>query len=414
MDYKQLKLNPNNPRIIKDDKYKKLKQSLKDFPQMLELRPIVYDDTNTILGGNMRLRALQELASEGMEIKDEWFKKASELTEEQKKEFIIKDNVPFGEWDYDILANEWSDLPLDGWGLDIDGWDDKEIIEDEAPELSDEEPKSKLGEVYQLGRHRLMCGDSTKIEDVEKLMNGQKVDISFTSPPYNVGHNLGYKGKSSKYELSNDNIEDYRKLLNETTKLSISYATDVFVNLQFLANNKKDLVMYMADMSDWFKDIFFWKKRQVQPAAAMNVANSQTEVIFNFSSDNSDEKYWVEIVGLYGMNSTRRWGNKPFRGTFSNIIETKSASTENENAKIHNATMPVALPATFLNKGYKIGSKVMDLFAGTGTTMVASEQLGMSCYMMELDPKYCDVIRKRYAKFMGKEDEWEQIAMKTN
>lgn len=118
----ELKVNPKNPRSIKDFQFEKLKKSLKEFPKMLELRPIIYDDNYIILGGNMRLRALQELKNEGFEIDDKWFVKVSDLTEEQKREFIIKDNVPFGDWDDDILANEWSDLPLTEWGINTGKW----------------------------------------------------------------------------------------------------------------------------------------------------------------------------------------------------------------------------------------------------------------------------------------------------
>lgn len=111
---KKIVANPNNPRIIKDDKFKKLVQSIKDFPKMLELRPIVIDENNVVLGGNMRLRALQELG-----IKEVPVLYANDLTEEQKKEFIIKDNVGFGEWDWDVLANEWNEEELTEWGLDV-------------------------------------------------------------------------------------------------------------------------------------------------------------------------------------------------------------------------------------------------------------------------------------------------------
>jgi hypothetical protein len=112
-----IKPNPSNPRIIKDERFERLKQSITDFPQMMELRPMIVDESNTLLGGNMRFKALQDLGYK--EIPDTWIKKASELTEEQKKEFIIKDNVGFGEWEWEQLANEWDVEQLTGWGLDI-------------------------------------------------------------------------------------------------------------------------------------------------------------------------------------------------------------------------------------------------------------------------------------------------------
>lgn len=115
----QLTPNPNNPRTITKDKFEKLKKSIREFPKMLDLRPIIYDENLVILGGNMRYKALEELEREGFEIKDNWFLNVNDLTETQKKEFIVKDNVPFGDWDWDILANEWGELELENWGLDL-------------------------------------------------------------------------------------------------------------------------------------------------------------------------------------------------------------------------------------------------------------------------------------------------------
>ena len=149
---------------------------------MLELRPIIVDNTGMILGGNMRYRALQEL---GMKVKDEWVKVADKLTDEERRRFIVEDNVGFGDWDWDILSEQYEKEELEDWGMDVDKWKDDEVVEDEVPEVT-ENPVSKLGEVYQLGRHRIMCGDSTKIEDVEKLMDGKKADMVFTDSPYGI------------------------------------------------------------------------------------------------------------------------------------------------------------------------------------------------------------------------------------
>lgn len=121
MKISQLKSNLNNPRLIKDDKFKKLCTSIEQFPKMMELRPIIIDENNVILGGNMRFNALKHLGYK--ELPAEWVKQASELTEEQKQEFIVKDNVGFGEWDWDILANEWDTEKLEEWGLDLPGFD---------------------------------------------------------------------------------------------------------------------------------------------------------------------------------------------------------------------------------------------------------------------------------------------------
>ena len=148
MEYYTLKTNPSNPRLIKKEQFERLKKSIGSFTKMLEVRPIAYDEDGIIWGGNMRYEALKAL---NIEMKPEYFKELKGYTHEEKREFAIRDNIELGEWDDDILANEWSDLPLDDWGIDTKGWE-KEVEEDEVPEVSDEPPVSKLGEVYRLGR----------------------------------------------------------------------------------------------------------------------------------------------------------------------------------------------------------------------------------------------------------------------
>jgi len=151
MKLSQIKPNDKNPRLIKDAKFEKLKQSIKDFPKMMELRPIIIDDANVILGGNMRYRALKAL--EYKEIPDNWVLKASELTEEQKQRFIISDNVGFGEWDWDILANEWEVSELEEWGLDLpfaDGTENKNDYSDKNKEIDTDEFSDKMQLTFEL------------------------------------------------------------------------------------------------------------------------------------------------------------------------------------------------------------------------------------------------------------------------
>jgi ParB-like chromosome segregation protein Spo0J len=131
MKLKDIKPNPNNPRVLRDDKFQKLKQSIKEFPKMLSLRPMVIDENNVVLGGNMRLRVLQELGFN--DIDEAWVKRSSDLTEEEKKRFIIADNVSFGEWDWDTLANDWDVVDLEAWGLEIPFYDE-EVKQEESKE----------------------------------------------------------------------------------------------------------------------------------------------------------------------------------------------------------------------------------------------------------------------------------------
>jgi hypothetical protein len=131
MKLKDIKPNPNNPRVLRDDKFQKLKQSITEFPKMLSLRPMVIDENNVVLGGNMRLRALQELGF--TDVEDAWVKRSSDLTEDEKKRFIIADNVAFGEWDWDTLANDWDVVDLEAWGLEIPFYDE-EVKEEQSKE----------------------------------------------------------------------------------------------------------------------------------------------------------------------------------------------------------------------------------------------------------------------------------------
>ena len=191
MNIKQIKPNTNNPRVIKGDKFKKLVQSIKDFPEMLKLRPIVIDEDNVVLGGNMRLRACTEAG-----LTDVPVKVAKGLTEDQKKEFIVKDNVGFGEWDWDILANEWDAVKLEEWGLTGFPFEEElEAKEDDYSEPDNMKVDVVLGDLIEIGEHRLLCGDSTDSELIKKLLNNNKPELLLTDPPYGIDYGGMLKGK---------------------------------------------------------------------------------------------------------------------------------------------------------------------------------------------------------------------------
>ena len=199
--------NKDNPRVIRDDNFKKLVQSIKDFPEMLEIRPIVLNKEHVILGGNMRYRACKEAGLKDIPVQ------IVDLSEEKQREFIIKDNVSGGDWDWDVLANEWDTDLLNDWGLELPGgFGDEEVEEDEAPEVSSEPPVSQLGVVYQLGRHRVMSGDSTN--DLPILMDGTKANLLVTDPPYGVSYadknaflNSISRGNRNQTKIENDHMK---------------------------------------------------------------------------------------------------------------------------------------------------------------------------------------------------------------
>lgn len=385
-----IKPNPDNPRFIKDENFTKLVESIKSFPEMAEAREIVINTDHVILGGNMRFKAMIEAGWTEVPVK------IVDWPEDKQREFVIKDNVSGGDWDWDSLANSWDRDELESWGLETSGWpeEDPEIEEDEAPEPPIE-AKSKLGEVYQLGRHRVMCGDATKIEDVEKLMDGQTAAISFTSPPYNAGKNSHLNGRVSgfdnKYENHDDAMsdDDYLTLLLDSTNAAITVSDYAFINLQLLAHNRQVLMDYQYQLRHLLKDILIWNKRQCPPNIVKGAFNTKWEYVFCFSSDNTTRGFPTD-----------------WQGQYPNVIETESNSG-NEYAEDHRAGFPVAFPAWVLDK-LTFAQTVYDPFGGTGTTLIAAEQLGRTCYMMELDPRYIDVIRKRYHKLVtGSEEGWK-------
>tara|TARA_R110000851_G_scaffold261050_1_gene413528 strand:- start:140 stop:1357 length:1218 start_codon:yes stop_codon:yes gene_type:complete len=373
----QVKTNPNNPRLIKDDKFKKLVRSVKEFPEMLEIRPIVVDKDNVVLGGNMRLRACKEAG-----LKEVHIVKADQLTKEQQREFIIKDNVGFGEWDWDDLANEWEVDELGEWGLDLplDFNTELEAEEDDYDIPDEIKTDIVLGDLIEIGEHRLLCGDSTDSEQVAKLMNGEKADISFTSPPYNAGKEVMINSKGEKYNDNNDSksSDKYFDLIKHTTLNSLLFVDLCIVNIQQLSGNKIVFIDYLSFFKNKLVDIVIWNKTNGTPCLPKNVLNSAFEYCLFFSNENKPPK-------------TIKTAPK-FHGNINNVY-TANKQHNNEFAEHHKATFPIHLPDFMISK-FSTGS-IMDVFLGTGTTMVAAHQLNRKCYGMELDAKYCQVIVER-------------------
>ena len=381
---KDIKPNPNNPRIIKDEKFKKLVASIKEFPQMLEIRPVVVNKDMIVLGGNMRLKALKEAG-----VTEVPCIIADELTEDQQRQFIIKDNVGYGEWDWDMLANEWDVDDLQKWGMDLPDFKETELeaVEDDYEEPDTIETDIVLGDLFEIGEHRLLCGDSTDSDAVAKLMNGEKANMAFTSPPYNAGKSEALSGNThttdNKYNEYNDNQtqSDYLDLLIEFTNNALMNAEYLICNIQSLAGNKIALIDYLHQYKNNFIDVAIWDKGHGAPAMAENVMTSAWEYMFFISSKE---------------NATRAVPNANFRGTVPNIYR-GNPQRNNEFSNVHAATFPIDLPEWGL-QFTKQGDIVLDQFLGTGTTMVASHQLKRKCYGMELDPKYCQVIIDRMRK----------------
>jgi DNA modification methylase len=376
----ELKPYKNNPR--KNDKaVKAVADSIKEFGFKV---PIILDSNMEIIAGHTRLKAAKRL-----KYKEVPCIIADDLTPDQVRAFRLVDNKvgELAEWDIDLLNIELSEIELDLTPFEFKIEKTvNDIEEDNFEVVIPDEPKSKKGDIYILGNHRLMCGDSTNKDDVRKLMNGNKADIAFSSPPYNAGTTATETamGKTTKYNGNDDNKAeaDYIDFLNSYIECAIEHCEYVFVNVQSISNNKIALIDVLYHNKELYADTIIWDKIHGQPAMAENVMNS----VF-------------EYVHIFSQKANRAVGTIQFRGTIDNILHLQP-QRKNEYSDIHNATFSVEFASHFIRNFAK--ESVLDQFGGTGTTLIACEQLDRICYMMELDEKYVDVIIDRWEKFTGR------------
>jgi DNA modification methylase len=357
----EVKMNPNNPRLIKDDKFNKLVKSIKEFPKMLEIRPIVVSSDMIVLGGNMRLKACKEAG-----LKEVTIIFAEDLTEDEQKQFIIKDNVGFGEWDWEQLANEWDADNLEDWGLDIPDFEVKEELsaEEDDYEMPDQvETDIVLGDLFEIGDHRLLCGDSTCSDTVAKLMNGEKADMVFTDPPYGikvvksemVGANFGVAKKGKYSEVIAD---DTTETANEFYQTCISLGFDKFI---IWGGN------YFTDFLPFSDGWLIWNKR-----AGTDIRNTFADGEMAWCSFHTPIRIYDQL-----WNGMIREGEK--------------------DKRVHPTQKPINMLSEIIDDHIR-GELIFDGFLGSGSTMVASHQLKRKCYGIELDPKYCQVIVDRMRK----------------
>ena len=339
--------------------------------------PIVIDEDNVILAGHTRLKALKKLKWKEVECV-----RKTGLTEEQKKKYRILDNKTneLAEWDFDLLEEEIDGLDFDGFdfGFDMSAFEEpQEIVEDEPPEVDeDSEPITQLGDIWQLGRHRLMCGDSTDKETVKLLMDGKKADMVFTDPPYGVSYTGGLQFKNGTVEKNN------REMIKND---DVDIYEDVFRILSQFSNG----ACYV-----WFAD--------TKAATLYNAAEKYGEIHALI--------IWVKNGGYGALNANYKqkhepclyWKPKNANLNFCGATTETTVWEVNKDGvnEYHPTQKPIALPAKAISN--HDAETVLDLFGGSGSTLIACEQLNRVCYMMELDPKYCDVIVKRWETFTGK------------
>ena len=366
-----VKANPNNPRIIKDDKFAKLVKSINEFPQMLNLRPIVVNDDMVVLGGNMRLKACREAG-----LKEIPIIKASELTEQQQKEFIVKDNVGYGEWDWNDLANNWDAEQLQDWGLDIPGFD-AEVIEAEEDDFAVPdggiETDIVLGDLFEIGEHRLLCGDSTDSDQVAKLMNGQKADMVFTDPPYGMFLDTNYDQMFANDKSHKKTGERFDKVKGDHNDFIPELINTIFACF----NDTKEIFIWGAD---YFAEL-------------IPDRTNGSWVVWDKRCDENMDK-------VSGNTFELCWSKQKHKRLVARILWSGHHGMHKDDTKtrVHPTQKPTELAKWFFEQWGKENDLVADLYLGSGSTIAASHQTKRKCYGMELDPKYCQVIVDRMRK----------------
>lgn len=359
----------NNSRKHSDEQVAQIASSIKEFGWT---NPILIDGTNSIIAGHGRLMAARKLKMGEVPTIE-----LSHLTDTQRKALVIADNklALNADWDNNLLTIELDELLKDGFALDILGFNADELSallepeqvdgltdEDAVPEVP-EEPKTKLGDIYQLGNHRLMCGDSTSIDAVDKLMDGNAVDLIFTDPPYNVSFN----GRSGKHDvIKNDNLSE------------------------------SDFAIFIEEVCNTIKAI--------NPKAYYIWCNWNFYGILQNKLDYKTCIVWAKNV--FGMGNGYRHQHEfcLFNGKIDEVIKNESDLWEvkKDHNYVHPTQKPVALSVRAFGNHIKL-LNVLDLFGGSGSTLIGAEQTGRKAFVMELDPKYCDVIVKRWEEFTGKQ-----------
>lgn len=373
----EIKPYKRNPRI-NDNAVEAVKESIR---QCEYVAPIVVDENGVILAGHTRYKALKEMGVDEIEVCVK-----SGLTDEQKKKYRILDNktAELADWDFDLLSDELNsidDLDMSDFGFDFDIDEDEtgEIVEDDYDAEPPVEPKAKLGDIYQLGRHRLMCGDSTDREQVERLMNGEKADMVFTDPPYGVN----VKGGAGK--------DKNGKILGDLTQTAIPFSFEIAVEYAtkpkahfYWCGGESNLEMYSK---------LFNRYLNILPKHLIWVKNG-----FSMKQVGYHNQYEIIYFG-YKVGSGGLWYGGRTEDEASDVWQINKEKTHNY---LHPTQKPIELVARAIKNSCPKNGIVLDMFGGSGSTLIACEQLEKQCCIMELDPRYADTIISRWEQFTGK------------
>jgi DNA modification methylase len=364
--------DPQNARQHDDKNLKAIMGSLKEFGQR---KPIVITEAGTIVAGNGTVEAAKRLGWTDIEV----VKVPGDWTDAQVKAFAIADNrtAELANWNQEVLTSQLLELEAEGWELAEFGFEafqlpdeDKPIIEDEIPESAP--GRVALGDIWQLGNHRLMCGDATDLLNLAILMGDKKADLVLTDPPYGVSYQSNMREKSKKFDvLANDDV-----VLDIAPSIKTYSAGWVFVWTSWKVLN---LWLEKLESFGYPTNMIIWDKG----------GGGIGDLEKTFASD-----YEVALV----------WHNNQ-KLTSKRIGSVWSINKDGSSQYLHPTQKPVALSAMAIEHTTNKGNLVLDIFGGSGSTLIAAEQTKRTCYMMELDPKYCDVIIERWEKLTGQKAE---------
>lgn len=428
LDLKAADYNPRKALKPEDSEYQKIKRSIEEFGYV---DPIIINEDGTIIGGHQRCTVLKDLGYEEVDVV------IVKLDKQREKALNIALNKITGEWDELKLKDLLLDLDLGDYDISITGFESGELTElvDRLaiePEAIDDEfdesealeqvhlPKTKLGDVWKLGRHRLMCGDSTSQEDVATLMKGELADLIITDPPYNVNYGdkaemldtYLQKGHRNNSRIKNDNMdnESFYSFMLQVYQSAYEFMREGAAIYVFHAESTGhifrqaflDAGLKLAQCLIWEKNAFVLGRQDYQwrhepclygwkEGAAHYFINDRTQdtVILEDDVDFESMKKADLIAYIEDMH-------RKYKDQTSVIYENKP--TRND---IHPTMKPVTLIGRLMSNSSKSGWSVLDLFGGSGSTLMAAEQLGRTAFLMELDEKFCDVIVKRWEEYTG-------------
>jgi len=376
----ELKPYENNPRL-NEDAVPYVKKSIEEFGFKV---PIIVDKDNVIVTGHTRYKASKELG-----MKEVPCIVADDLTDEQIKAFRLADNKVSEQalWNFDLLSTELDEIiniDMEEFGFDLSlDEEEPEIIEDEAPEPP-KEPKSKYGEIYILGEHRLMCGDSTKQEDIAKLMNEEKTNMVYTDPPYGMNLDTDYTKMNAN---SGAEFRQRKKIVSGK-----KWDEVIGDNGDF----KDELVTTIFDNFDYCDEIFIWGA-DYYPELLKDYKKGNF-IIWDKREDNE------QFDKMFGSQFEVCWSKNKHKKEIARVRWCGVFGTEKEfdKKRVHPTQKPTELSRWFISKYSNKDDLVVDIYGGSGSTLIACEQLNRKCYMMELDPSYVDVIIQRWENFTGK------------